>query len=80
VQDCIGGLLNALQSHLAIVGMKQGEDFGGAIAQILVVLPLRLTFGVPTGSRIGYRLEGTGFILTPQSNAHALSQTIGLLD
>jgi hypothetical protein len=80
VQDRIGGLLNAFQAHLAIAGMKQGEDFGGAIAEILVVLRLRLTFTVPTGGRIRHRLEGTRFILTPQGNPHALGQTIGLLD
>jgi hypothetical protein len=80
VQHGIRRVLNPLDPHLAIAGMKQGENLGRAIAKILVVLLLGLAFGVPTGSHIRHGLKRPGFILTPHGNPHPLGQTIGVLN
>jgi len=50
---------------LAISRVKQGQQLGRAIADILVGLALRLTDRLPTVARVGLGLKWTGLIGGP---------------
>ena len=60
--------------------MKQRQNFGGSIAEILVRLTGRLAFGLPTLASLGDRLEGAGLIRAPHRQAQVLAEAISVFD
>ena len=80
MQDRIGGAGHAMDTHCAGAGMKQGQHFRRAIADVLVRLAHRLATGLPTGARIGLGLIRPRFVLIPDRQAQLLAQGIGVFD
>jgi hypothetical protein len=65
MQDAIGTTGHAFHPNLPISRVEQGQQFGGAITNILVGLPLGLTDRLPTLTRIRLGLKGTRLIGCP---------------
>ena len=60
--------------------MEQGQDLGGAAADIFVWLRGRLAVGSPTAARVRHSLERTSLILAPHRQAKASALRVGPLD
>jgi len=77
VNDGVGGGGDAFDPHLTAGRVEKGEQFGGAVTDVLVGLLTRASGGLPTGSGVRNGLIRTGFVLTPDLNAQPFAQRIG---
>jgi hypothetical protein len=77
VQHCIDRRSDTLSPHLAAVRAEQRQQFGRAIALILVRLPLGLAMFGPTLPRIGTRLIRSCLILGPHRQTPLRTFLIG---
>lgn len=80
MQDGIGATGYAFHPELTIGRMEQGQEFGRAIADILVGLPFGLPEGLPTMTGVGLGLKRPGLIRRPDSEAESLTQQISLFN
>src|SRR5713101_1499289 len=60
--------------------MKQGEQFGGAVAHILMGVTNRAPEWLPADTRLGNSLIGASFIHAPHCQAQPRRLGVGLLD
>ena len=65
MQDTVGRTGDSLRSHFPGRWSEQGEQFGRTAAHVLVGLTCRLAARGPSCTRLGDRLIGTSFVLTP---------------
>jgi hypothetical protein len=71
---------DALDPHLAIARMQEGQQLCGAIAHEFVRLADWLAFWAPGCAGIGQCLERAGFVRTPEIQADACCRRVGLLN
>jgi hypothetical protein len=67
MNDCVGRPRYAFDADLPIRRMKQGEQFGCAVAAVFMRLLKGMTVSFPTPTGIGFGLAGSGFIFTPHT-------------
>ncbi len=60
--------------------MKEGDDFGGAIGQILMRLFERFALRLPIGGFVGMSAIRTGLIFSPNGQSQLFSELIGPLN
>jgi hypothetical protein len=65
MQGRIGRRQHALRAHLSGRWTKQGQQFGGPTALVLMGLSCGVAMGMPTGTGVGNGLIGASFILAP---------------
>ena len=80
MQDRIGRLLDGQSANLSALGMKQRQQLGGSLPNVLMRLASGLSFGLPTGSGLRNGLIGSGFVLVPDGNARGFGLSVRLLD
>jgi hypothetical protein len=80
MQNGVGARINRFGSQFSRGWPKQGEQFAGFAADILMVLSPWFTFGLPGVPRMRNRLIGTCLVLAPQGQPYPLCQQISLLN
>ena len=65
---------------LAIGWMKECENFGRTVAEVLVRLASRISLGTPGLAGMGYRLKWPCLIGTPNRQSHRFARAISILD
>jgi len=76
VQDRIPCTRDAFGTHLARGRTEQGQQLGGATAQVLVRLADRPALGLPRLTGLRNRLLRTGLILAPQPDAQRFGDAL----
>jgi hypothetical protein len=77
MQDGIADRDDALGAKLAAGRAKEGQQFGGATALVLVGLEGGMAFGLPRGSWLGNGLVGTSLIFGEQRQACRFGLLVG---
>ena len=76
----IGARGDALDPHLASGRMKEGQQFGGPAADVLMRPADRATLRLPGSTRVGQRLERAGLVLAPDRQLPPLARRVRRLD
>src|SRR6266567_165043 len=80
VQHSVRAIPHALDAHRARGWMKEGQHFGGAVAQMLVWVPDWTSEWLPADTRLGNGLVRPSFIHAPNGQTQPLSFGVRLLD